>query len=811
MKQRLYDLMDWEAIEAIVYLDEDHPERTLGPRKVRGGVLVHAFVPDASSVCLQLKENDKLYPMEEADDAGVYAVLISNRSYSGKDIPAYRLVVSDQEGREQTIEDPYLYQDLFGMNHIARFEEGIHYDVYRYMGAHPVAVSGHMDSSEIEFDVSFPENLSDSGEFVPPATKSGQNAKTKAKSAVRMVYGTHFAVWAPNARRISVVGDFNHWDGRRHMMMRQGDSGVFSLFIPGVAAGEIYKYEIQVNDNEKLLKTDPYGFACEMRPANASIVTNLSGFNWSDDAWLKARKKWKVSESPMAIYEVHLGSWKKKSEPQDDENILPNEEFLNYREIAPELAKYVKNMGYTHIELMPIMEHPLDESWGYQVTGYFAPTSRYGTPQDFMYFMNYMHKQGIGVILDWVPAHFPKDANGLARFDGSCLYEHPDPRLGEHPHWGTLIYNYGKPEVMNFLISNVLYWIDLYHADGIRMDAVASMLYLDYGKQGGEWVPNMYGSNENLEAITLLQNLSQVFHDRKDGALLIAEESTAWPKVTGAVEEDGLGFDLKWNMGWMNDFTVYMQTDPLFRKGRHGMLTFSMIYAYSERFILVFSHDEVVHLKGSMLAKMPGDPENKYANLRAAYGFMTMHPGKKLLFMGQEFAQEHEWNEKRSLPWEEAKLPEHKTMQDYVRALNKFYQAHPALYELDEDVNGFEWLSSMDADHSIITFMRYAKDSAENLLVVCNFTPVEYENFKVGVPFAGKYKEVFNSDKEEFGGNGFVNPKQLVSKKVEWDGRDHSIAITVPPLGICVFEGIRGVRTGAGKKSAGKASGRTKK
>lgn len=794
MKQRLYDLMDWEAIEAIVYADEDHPERILGPRKVRGGVLVHAFFPEAWKVFVMLVENGRYYEMEQVDEAGVFAVLLSSRSYAGKEIPDYRLIVQDPAGTEKTIPDPYLYQDLFGMNHIRRFEEGIHYDIYRYMGAHPAAVTGWMDQCDIVFDTD--------GSEVPADGKgtSGRGTKLQKKMVSKgKIYGTHFAVWAPNARRVSVVGDFNAWDGRKHMMMRQGDSGVFSLFIPEVSVGEIYKYEIQVNNRETVMKTDPYGFAGEVRPANASIVTNLAGYPWTDDKWLRARKSWKASESPVSIYEVHLGSWKKKDEWEErDGEIQPGEEFLNYREIAPELAAYVKDMGYTHIELMPVMEHPLDESWGYQVTGYFAPTSRYGTPQDFMYFMNYMHEQGIGVILDWVPAHFPKDANGLACFDGTCLYEHMDPRQGEHPHWGTLIYNYGRPEVVNFLISNALFWVDQYHADGIRMDAVASMLYLDYGKQDGEWIANMYGGNENLEAIALLQKLSQVFHARKDGALLIAEESTAWPKVTGSPEEDGLGFDLKWNMGWMNDFTTYMQTDPLFRKGRHGMLTFSMVYAYSEKFILVFSHDEVVHLKGSMLAKMPGDMEAKYANLRAAYGFMMMHPGKKLLFMGQEFAQESEWNEKRSLPWEEAERPEHQTMQKYVRALNQFYQAHPALYESDEEAEGFEWLSSMDADHSIITFMRYGKTGSnqdqtgqEKLLVVCNFTPVVYENFKVGVPFAGKYKEIFNSDREEYGGNGFTNPRQKSSKEIAWDGRENSLSITVPPLGISVFRCIQ--------------------
>lgn len=779
MKQRLYDLMDWEAIEAIVYSEEDHPERILGARKVRGGILVQVFLPDAKQAFLRLKAGKKRYEMEQSDDAGMFAVLLP-----GKQITAYTVIAKYEDGSEIEIEDCYLYQDLFGMNHIKRFEEGIHREIYRYMGAHPAAVRGCMDEAEIFWDVTEKDTL-------PPVKKVGGNRAKKAAEEPPVVYGTHFAVWAPNAMRVSVVGDFNCWDGRRHPMMRQGDSGVFSLFIPGIECGQLYKYEIKSNPQTVVMKTDPYGFACEKRPANASIIANLEDFTWTDSTWLAKRGKSVYQEEPMSIYEVHLGSWKKrKLSDQTGAEIGCEEEFLNYRELAPELAAYVKEMGYTHIELMPVMEHPLDESWGYQVTSYFAPTSRYGSPADFMYFMNYMHNEGIGVLLDWVPAHFPKDENGLARFDGTCLYEHLDPRQGEHPHWGTLIYNYGRPEVSAFLIANALFWVDKYHADGIRMDAVASMLYLDYGKQGGEWIPNMYGGNENLEAIKFLQDLSEAFHERSNGALLIAEESTAWPKVTEHVDEDGLGFDLKWNMGWMNDFTCYMQTDPLMRKGRHGTLTFSMVYAYSEKFVLVFSHDEVVHLKGSMLRKMPGTMEEKFANLRVAYGFMMTHPGKKLLFMGQEFGQETEWNEKQELPWEQAQEEPHKTLQQYVKALNTFYSNHPALYQADFKPEGFEWLSSLDADHSIISYMRYDAKKKEQLLVVCNFTPVVYENFKLGVPYAGKYKEIFNSDAVEFGGDGCTNPRQKNSKPNSWDGRDNSIAITVPPLGISVFRAI---------------------
>jgi 1,4-alpha-glucan branching enzyme len=482
----------------------------------------------------------------------------------------------------------------------------------------------------------------------------------------------------------------------------------------------------------------------------------------------------------MSIYEVHLGSWKKPC-------IEDGRDFYNYRELAPMLAGYVKDMGYTHVELMPIMEHPFDGSWGYQVTGYFAPTARYGSPEDFMFFMDYMHQQGIGVILDWVPAHFPRDAFGLANFDGTCLYEHLDPRQGAHPHWGTLIYNYGRPQVSNFLIANALFWVDKFHVDGIRMDAVASMLYLDYGKSDGEWVANIYGGNENLEAVELFKHMNSIFKKRKDGAILIAEESTAWPMITGDLDKGGLGFDLKWNMGWMNDFTNYMKCDPLFRKGRHGELTFSMIYAYSEKFMLVFSHDEVVHEKGSLINKMPGDEEQKFANLRVTFGFMMAHPGKKLLFMGQDFAQVSEWNEEKSLDWELLNQDKHAQMNRYTKDLNKLYRQYPAMYQLDFVEEGFEWISNMDADHSILVFIRKTCKKEETLLIVCNFTPVVYQAFSIGVPFEGKYKEVFNSDRECYGGQGNINSRLKQSKLQDADGRDNAISIIVPPLGLTIF------------------------
>ncbi len=735
MENQLYDLMDWAAIEAIVYSEEDHPQNILGAHHVKGGNLIQCFLPYAKEVSVKVLPEGKLYPMEKQDDAGFFAALVP-----GKKVPEYVYVVTKEDGEVVDVMDAYAFPDVITKKDIEKFESGIHYEIYEKLGAHPMTVNG--------------------------------------------VDGVLFAVWAPNAIRVSVVGDFNTWDGRTYQMKRIYDSGVFELFIPGLQQGMLYKYEIKGKNGVPMLKADPYGFHAEKRPANASIVWDINNYKWKDSAWMDKRVKTDYKKEPMNIYEVHLGSWKKPvCEPGEEK-----ESFYTYRELAPMLADYVKKMNYTHIELMPIMEHPFDGSWGYQVTGYYAATSRYGTPDDFMYFMDYMHQKGIGVILDWVPAHFPKDAFGLARFDGTCLYEHLDPRQGEHPHWGTLIFNYGRPEVSNFLIANALFWAEKYHADGLRIDAVASMLYLDYGKNDGEWVANKYGDNGNLEAMELLKHLNSVFKGRKNGAIVIAEESTAWPKITGDVEDEGLGFDFKWNMGWMNDFTNYMKTDPLFRSGNQGALTFSMMYAYSEKFILVLSHDEVVHGKASMIGKMPGEVEEKFANLRAAYGYMTAHPGKKLLFMGQEFAQFNEWSEERTLDWMLVdEFDTHAKMQHYVSKLNKFYKDHPALYQLDHDPAGFEWIDHLDAEKSIISFIRKTDKPEETLLVVCNFTPVVREEYLVGVPFHGKFKEVLNSDSEEFGGAGNVNKRVITSKDVNWNDREESITITVPPLGVAIF------------------------
>ena len=740
MDKVLYDLMDWAGIEEIVYSESNDPHRLLGPHLVKEGLLIQTFIPTAVSVEVKLTGGKKACPMEKQDESGYYAVLIPAKS-----MQEYTLSVTYDNGTTEEIHDPYAFEPQYSEAELKKFDVGIFYDIYRKMGAHPMKLNG--------------------------------------------VSGVYFSVWAPCAMRVSVVGDFNLWDGRRHQMRCLGDSGVFELFIPGLDVGEIYKYEIKNQRGEPMLKADPYANYAELRPNNASVIWNIGKYHWEDDAWMAGRTKTDTRTCPVSIYELHLGSWiRRQTEEDENGNAVVGSEFYNYREIAPRLASYIKEMGYTHVELMPIMEHPLDASWGYQVTGYYAPTSRYGTPDDFMYFMDYMHSQEIGVILDWVPAHFPRDDFGMAAFDGTCVYEHKDPRQGAHPHWGTLIYNYGRPQVSNFLISNALFWAKQYHADGIRMDAVASMLYLDYGKNEGEWVANIYGGHENLEAVEFLKHLNNVFHKETGGAVLIAEESTAWPQITDDVKKGGLGFDYKWNMGWMNDFIGYMKYDPFFRCHHYGELTLSMLYAYSENFVLVFSHDEVVHGKASMLYKMPGATlETKADNLRVAYGFMYGHPGKKLLFMGQEFAQTTEWNENAELPWKLLEYPVHKAMQGYVKALNHLYSSQPALYAQDYDPAGFEWINCTDSADNMIVFLRKTKKKEETLLFICNFAPLEHRKFQTGVPFYGKYKEIFNSDASEYGGSGKGNPRAKTSRQEEVDERKNSLTVDVPPMAMIVF------------------------
>ena len=618
------------------------------------------------------------------------------------------------------------------------FGQGTHYDIFQKLGAHPMTVDG--------------------------------------------VKGVYFAVWAPHALDVHVIGDFDGWDEDSRPMERLEPLGIWECFIPGIKPGVLYKYLIETQDHRKLYKADPFAFSAEMRPGTASRVADITGFRWTDENWMVNRRGKTMTEEPMSIYEVHPGSWKKHPHGPDEDG------FYNYRELARSLADYVSEMGYTHVELMGIAEHPFDGSWGYQVTGYYAPTSRYGSPQDFMYLVNYLHKKKIGVILDWVPAHFPRDAHGLADFDGQPLYEYPDPRKGEHPDWGTKIFNYEMNEVKNFLIANALYWVEQYHVDGLRVDAVASMLYLDYGKQSGQWVPNKYGGNENLEAVEFFKHLNSVLLGRNPGTMMIAEESTAWPKVTDKVENDGLGFSFKWNMGWMNDFLEYMKLDPYFRKGAHHLMTFAMTYAYSEKYILVLSHDEVVHLKCSMYNKMPGYPDDKFANLKTAYSFMIGHPGKKLLFMGQEFAQLQEWSEARELDWYLLSEERHQQVQNYVRALLHLYRNHPCLYEQDTYPEGFRWINPNDADRSIFSFMRFAKNGRRSLLFVCNFTPMARPDYRVGVPRRKQYKLVLDSDAAEFGGTGKEKPLVYKAVKSECDGQPYSIAYPLAPYGVAVFE-----------------------
>ena len=735
MDQVLYDLMDWAGIEEIVYSEAANPERLLGAHEVEEGLLIQVFMPHA--VAVSAKVGNESYPMELQDEAGYYAVLLH-----GKKMSKYLLEITYDNGTTKELQDPYAFPSQFTDAELKKFDAGIYYDVYRKMGAHPMTIDG--------------------------------------------VSGVYFAVWAPCAMRVSVVGDFNMWDGRRHQMKRLGDSGVFELFMPGLKAGTLYKYEIKNHRGEPMLKSDPYGNYSEMRPDNASIVWDLEQFTWNDEVWMKNRELEASKDKPLSIYELHLGSWMRHELKLDEDGEpVTGSEFYNYREIAPKLAEYVKKLGYTHVELMPVMEHPLDESWGYQVTGYYAPTSRYGKPEDFAYFINECHKNKIGVILDWVPAHFPKDAHGLAEFDGTCLYEYADPRMGEHPDWGTKIFDYGKNEVKNFLIGSALMWVEHYHIDGLRVDAVASMLYLDYGKEEGQWVRNKYGDNKNLEAIEFFKHINTLILGRNHGAVMIAEESTAWPKVTGPVEEDGLNFSYKWNMGWMHDFLDYMKLDPYFRKNNHHKMTFAMSYNASEHYILVLSHDEVVHLKCSMLNKMPGLGRDKFQNLMAGYAFMLGHPGKKLLFMGQEFAQLQEWSEERELDWYLLENPDHKHMQDWVKALLHLYQKNPCLYELDGNWDGFEWINADDADRSIFSFVRYSATGRQNLLFVCNFTPVSRPDYRVGVPKSGNYTLIL----DETHGSYKTGDQKIVfrAKKSECDGQPYSIAYPLPAYGTAIF------------------------
>ena len=594
--------------------------------------------------------------------------------------------------------------------------------------------------------------------------------------------GIYFDVWAPHAKNVWVIGSFNDWDETANPMERLEPNGIYEAFITEAKVGDLYKYLIETQDGTMLYKADPYASWAELRPGTASRIADLTKIKWSDDAWMKKRAETEnVYDQPLAIYEMHLGSWMRHPGAEDDG-------FYTYRELAPVLTNYIKDMGYTHVELMGVSEYPYDGSWGYQVTGYYAPTSRYGTPADFAYLVNYLHKHKIGVILDWVPAHFPRDAHGLATFDGTCLYEYADPRKGEHPDWGTKIFDFGKNEVKNFLIGSALQWVERYHVDGLRVDAVASMLYLDYGKKDGQWVPNEYGENKNLDAIEFFRHINTLVMGRNHGTLMIAEESTAWPQVTGPAIKGGLNFAYKWNMGWMHDFLDYMKLDPYFRKYNHNKMTFAMTYAYSEKYILTLSHDEVVHLKCSMINKMPGLGDDKFRNLKVGYGFMMGHPGKKLLFMGQEFAQLREWSEERELDWYLLQEPQHRGMQEFVKALLHMYTKYPALYSMDDRPEGFEWVNPNDGERSIYSFIRHGSTKRNNLLFVCNFTPVDRPDYRVGVPKKKKYTLILDSEEERFGGKGGEKPLVYESEKSECDGREYSFAYPLPGLSVAVFK-----------------------
>lgn len=629
------------------------------------------------------------------------------------------------------------------MGHVTEYDmylfgEGTHYNIYEKLGAHP-----------------------------------GKKGRKK---------GVYFDVWAPNASNVWVIGSFNDWDETATPMERLEPNGIYEAFVPEAKMGDMYKYLIETSEGEYLYKADPYANYAELRPGTASRIADISELKWTDDVWMEQRaKQTDVYEQPLSIYEVHPGSWMRHPDGTEDG-------FYTYRELAKALTDYVKEMGYTHVELMGISEYPFDGSWGYQVTGYYAPTSRYGTPEDFAYLINYLHRHKIGVILDWVPAHFPKDAHGLAEFDGSCLYEYADSRKGEHPDWGTKIFDYSKNEVKNFLIGSALMWIEKYHIDGLRVDAVASMLYLDYGKEDGQWVPNKYGENKNLEAIEFFRHINTLITGRNPGTMMIAEESTAWPMVTGDVTEGGLHFTYKWNMGWMHDFLDYMKLDPYFRKFNHHKMTFAMEYNYSEKYILVLSHDEVVHLKCSMINKMPGTEDDKFKNLMVGYAFMMGHPGKKLLFMGQDIAQLREWSEARELDWYVLEDPRHQHIQNFVKELLHMYRKYPALYTMDDRREGFEWINANDGDRSIFSFVRHGKTGRNSLLFVCNFTPVERPDYRVGVPKKKQYTLILDSEDARFGGSGKEKPKTYTAVKSECDARPYSLAYPLPAYGVAVFK-----------------------
>jgi 1,4-alpha-glucan branching enzyme len=715
-------------IERIVSFEEDEPFDILGPHLLEeeSAVIVRCYLPGALHVWVKRKSRGR-QKMVKAHEKGFFFA----RFESETGFFSYTLVCEYEDGTQREFADPYaIFPDLQDSD-IYLYNQGNHFRSYEKLGAH---------------------------------LKTLQERE-----------GVQFAVWAPTAKSVSVAGNFNHWNAGEHPMTRIHFSGLWALFIPGIQEGEVYKYAVKIQEGRVQMKADPYAFHAELRPRTASKVASLNRYSWKDETWMTRRPQSNPLESPLSIYEVHLGSWKK------DEKTGKN---LNYREIARKLVNYAHNMGYTHLELMPVMEHPLDESWGYQVAGYYAPTSRFGTPEDFMFFVDYCHRHGIGVLLDWVPGHFPKDEHGLIHFDGAQIYAYQDWRKGEHREWGTLIFDYGRNEVQNFLISNALFWLDRYHIDGLRVDAVASMLYLDYSRKAGEWEPNPFGGRENLEAVAFLKKFNETVHANFPGVLTVAEESTAWPGVSRPTYLNGLGFSLKWNMGWMHDTLAYFSKDPIYRKHHQDMLTFSLLYAFTENFILPISHDEVVYGKRSLLEKMPGDEWQKFANLRLFLGYMFAHPGKKLLFMGNEIAQRQEWNSLGTVDWHLLEHEQHRGLSRFIKDLNQVYRTHPALYEEDFKGAGFEWIDFSDSESSVLTFLRRSHGGHETLAAACNMTPVPRMNYRIGVPEKRFYREILNSDAKEYGGSGIGNWGGAWSEEIPWQGRPYSLNIHFPPLGI---------------------------
>lgn len=738
-----YPTLEAGALHALLKAQHGDPFAILGLHILGARQVVRVFRPDAESVRILPSENvpkaKRWKPVElsKTHEDGLFEVLIENLEAPLR----YTLAVTHKSGEEgQPFADPYTFERIFSAFDAHLFAEGQHWNLYDHLGAHLTTVDG--------------------------------------------VAGTVFQVWAPNARRVSVVGDFNAWDGRVHPLRKLVECGVWEIFLPGVSAGAHYKFEILNAHGHLVLKSDPFAFFSQNGLQTASMVYDLQKFQWTDEAWMEQRPQKEWHRAPISVYEVHLGSWRRQME----ENGRP----LTYVELAHTLIPYAKEMGYTHLELLPIAEHPFEGSWGYQITGFFAPTSRHGTPDDFRYFVDFAHRSNIGVILDWVPGHFPKDIHGLSDFDGSKLYEHADPRQGEHCDWGTLIFNYGRNEIRNFLIANALFWLEQYHIDGLRVDAVASMLYLDYSRKQGEWVPNAYGGRENLEAIYFLKRFNEVCYSRFPGIMTIAEESTAWPGVSRPSHLGGLGFGFKWNMGWMHDFLRYMELEPIYRRYHQGEITFSLLYAFHEQFMLVFSHDEVVHGKGSMLNKMPGDPWQKFANLRLLYAWMYAHPGKKLLFMGGEFGQWSEWNHNKSLDWHLLAAPMHDGLRRLVQHLNWLYQNEPALHTLDDSYAGFEWIDFHDSDHSVVAFLRRG-DNGDVIVFVVNATPVARHGYRIGAPEAGFYREILNTDAETYGGSNVGNHGGVWAQPQFWQARAHSLVLQLPPLGVL---GLRLERSG---------------